>query len=248
MKKRILCLGVLIGCGAVSAVLAQSVAEQDWGLDIEAIEARTARQADDAQALFDYATARGESQRESAQETIDAGHDAAAGLDVSDIGGADGPIDLDAMLAGARANMAEPQAAPLFIAFASLSMPEEALERLIADTSRAGGVVVFRGFSAGDPKNFAAGIARVVERQNAGNLAIDPRLFRSFAVDRVPTFVALSSGFQPCDQLDCVTAPPPHDRIAGNVSIAYVLETFAEANGPGAPVARTALANLTQRP
>jgi conjugal transfer pilus assembly protein TrbC len=41
-----------------------------------------------------------------------------------------------------------------------------------------------------------------------------------------------------------VTAPPPHDRISGNTSVAYVLETFAGANGPGAPVARLALANL----
>ena len=38
---------------------------------------------------------------------------------------------------------------PMFIVFASLSMPEASLTRLIADTTKAGGVVVFRGFPGG---------------------------------------------------------------------------------------------------
>ena len=41
-----------------------------------------------------------------------------------------------------------------------------------------------------------------------------------------------------------VTAPPPHDRIAGYVSVQYVLETFSNAEGPGAPVSRLALSNM----
>lgn len=148
------------------------------------------------------------------------------------------------MIAGAKAGMAQPKGAPLFVAFASLSMPEDALAQMIADTTRAGGVVVFRGFSAGNPQTFITGIRKVVDQRGASNIAIDPRLFRAFNVDRVPTYVALSTDFEPCDQLECVSTPPPHDRIAGNVSVAYVLETFAEANGPGAPVARLGLANI----
>ena len=155
-----------------------------------------------------------------------------------------GPVDFDEMVAGARAGMARPKGAPLFVAFASLSMPDEALAQMIADTTRAGGVVVFRGFSTGNPQTFISGIRKVVDQSGASNVAIDPRLFRSFGVDRVPTYVALATDFEPCDQLDCVTTPPPHDRISGNTSVAYVLETFAGANGPGAPVARLALANL----
>ena len=88
-----------------------------------------------------------------------------------------------------------------------------------------------------------AAVRNVVDQAGASNVAIDPRLFRSFRVDRVPTYVALSSDFEPCDQLDCVTTPPPHNRVAGNVSVGYVLETFSNANGPGAPVSRVALAN-----
>lgn len=242
-RKLLLSLVLFASSGAVSAVLAQTAAEQDWGLDLEAIEARAESQREEAQELFDFAMAQSEAQGEEAQTTVDEGFAAAQTVSV-EASGSEGPIDLDQMLTQAQVAMVEPQGAPLFIAFVSLSMPEEALARVIAETSAAGGVVVFRGFSADDPAGFAAGIQKVVDRQDAGNLAIDPRLFRSFGVARVPTYVALSRGFDPCDQLDCITPPPPHDRIAGNVSARYVLETFAEANGPGAPVARVALANL----
>lgn len=237
-------IGVLLAgvamIGGMTAVFAQSTD----GFDPQAIEARADQFREDAQALFDYATTNTETHREEAQTVVDQGQKAIEGLDVSDIAGGQGPFDFDEMVAGAKAGMANPEGAPLFIAFASLSMPEEALSKMIEDTTKAGGVVVFRGFSAGNPQAFVQGIRNVVDQTGASNVAIDPRLFRSFGIDRVPTYVALSSDFEPCDQLDCVTAPPPHDRIAGNVSISYVLETFANANGPGAPVSRVALRNL----
>ena len=238
-KIAVLLAGVAM-IGGMTAVFAQSTD----GFDPQAIEARADQFRDDAQALFDYATTNTEAYREEAQTVVDQGQKAIEGLDVSGIAGGKGPFDFDEMVAGAKAGMANPEGAPLFIAFASLSMPEEALSKMIEDTTRAGGVVVFRGFSAGNPQAFVQGIRKVVDQTGASNVAIDPRLFRSFGVDRVPTYVALSSDFEPCDQLDCVTAPPPHDRIAGNVSVAYVLETFSNANGPGAPVSRLALRNF----
>lgn len=238
-KIAILAAGVsLVGC--VTAVFAQSVD----GFDPQAIEARAGEFKEDAQALFDYVTANEDEHREEAQTVVEQGYAQIEDLDVSGIAGGDGPFNFDEMVAGAKAGMANPRGAPLFIAFASLSMPEESLSRMIEDTTKAGGVVVFRGFSADNPQAFIQGIRNVVDQAGASNVAIDPRLFRSFQVDRVPTFVALSSDFEPCDQLDCVTAPPPHDRISGNVSVSYVLETFAQRNGPGAPVSRLALSNI----
>lgn len=228
----------LVGC--VTAVFAQSVD----GFDPQAIEARAGEFQEDAQALFDYVTANEDEHREEAQTVVEQGYTQIEDLDVSGIAGGDGPFNFDEMVAGAKAGMANPRGAPLFIAFASLSMPEESLSRMIEETTKAGGVVVFRGFSADNPQAFIQGIRNVVDQAGASNVAIDPRLFRSFQVDRVPTFVALSSDFEPCDQLDCVTAPPPHDRISGNVSVSYVLETFAQRNGPGAPVSRLALSNI----
>lgn len=226
--------------GGVTAVVARDLE----GFDPRSIEARADAFRADAQALFDYATANGETHRAEAQQVVEDGYRSIGELDAAGVGPDSGPVDFDEMVAGAKAGLARPKGAPLFVAFASLSMPEEALAQMIADTTRAGGVVVFRGFSAGNPQTFISGIRKVVDQSGASNVAIDPRLFRSFVIDRVPTYVALSSDFEPCDQLDCVTAPPPHDRIAGNVSVAYVLETFAGANGPGAPVARVALTNL----
>ena len=234
---------LLAGAGLLSGMTAVFAQSMD-GFDPDAIEARADQFREDAQALFEYATTNAETHTEEAQAVVQQGQQSIEGLDVSQIAGGQGLFDFDEMVAGAKAGMAKPEGAPLFIAFARLSMPEEALSKMIEDTTKAGGVVVFRGFSAGNPQGFIQGIRKVVDQAGASNVAIDPRLFRSFGVDRVPTYVALSSDFEPCDQLDCVTAPPPHDRIAGNVSVSYVLETFANANGPGAPVSRLALRNM----
>lgn len=234
---------LLAGAGLLSGMTAVFAQSMD-GFDPDAIEARADQFREDAQALFEYATTNAETHTEEAQAVVQQGQQSIEGLDVSQIAGGQGPFDFDEMVAGAKSGMAKPEGAPLFIAFASLSMPEEALSKMIEDTTKAGGVVVFRGFSAGNPQGFIQGIRKVVDQAGASNVAIDPRLFRSLGVDRVPTYVALSSDFEPCDQLDCVTAPPPHDRIAGNVSVSYVLETFANANGPGAPVSRLALRNM----
>ena len=108
----------LIGC--VTAVFAQSAD----GFDPQAIEARAGEFQEDAQALFDYVTSNGEEHQEEAQTIVNEGYASIEGLDVSDIAGGDGPFDFDEMVAGAKAGMANPEGAPLFIAFASLSMPE----------------------------------------------------------------------------------------------------------------------------
>jgi conjugal transfer pilus assembly protein TrbC len=238
-KVVLIALSASLVCG-MTAVFAQDLE----GFDPRAIEARADEFKADAQALFDYATVNAEGHQAEAQSVVQDGYRSVEGLEVGDLPGENGPVDFDEMIAGAKAGMAQPKGAPLFVAFASLSMPEDALAQIIADTTRAGGVVVFRGFSAGNPQTFITGIRKVVDQRGASNIAIDPRLFRAFNVDRVPTYVALSTDFEPCDQLECVSTPPPHDRIAGNVSVAYVLETFAEANGPGAPVARLGLVNI----
>jgi len=60
----------------------------------------------------------------------------------------------------------------------------------------------------------------------------------------VPTYVVASSSFALCAEPDCMGEPTPHDRLAGNVTTHFALETFAQGNGPGAPAARLALAHL----
>jgi conjugal transfer pilus assembly protein TrbC len=240
MKKRIITIATVSSLCAAATVFAQVSPD----LDIAAIEKMAEEHSEDAQALFDFATQRAEVHQEDAADVVEQGYQAIDSLDPTSLPSVDGAIDFDELVAGAQSSRAPVKAAPLFIAFASLSMPEEALSRMIAETTQAGGVVVFRGFSAGGGQNFIKGIQAVVDQQGATNVAIDPRLFRAFNVDRVPTYVAVSSNFEPCDQLECVSEVPAFDRISGNVSVEFVLETFADANGAGAPVARTALKNL----
>lgn len=140
------------------------------------------------------------------------------------------------------------------LAFASTSMPPEALERLIADVTKAGGTVVFRGFALGESggtgatggtRGFLELLRKAVPEGSGARVIIDPRLFRSFGIEEVPTYVAASASFPLCDGLDCTASPSPHDRIAGNVTTRYALETFAEGKGPGAQSAARALQLLT---
>ena len=135
--------------------------------------------------------------------------------------------------------------APQFIVFASLSMPPQSLKKLIADTARAGGVVVFRGFPNNSMKEFAGRLGKIVDRQDDfANVGIDPRLFRAFDVQAVPTYVAVSSDFDLCAGFSCQSKVPPYDRLVGNVSVEYALEQFVDGNGPGARIAAVGLSNM----
>jgi conjugal transfer pilus assembly protein TrbC len=84
----------------------------------------------------------------------------------------------------------------------------------------------------------------VVERDQFANIGIDPRLFRAFDVQVVPTYVAVSSDFDLCAGFSCTTKLPPYDRMIGNVTVEYALSTFASGNGPGARIAAVALSNM----
>ena len=111
------------------------------------------------------------------------------------------------------------------------------------DVTRAGGVTVLRGFPQGDSAAFKKRLAAIWrDGSEAGALGIDPRLFRTFDIAVAPSFVMVASDFSPCDGFDCTDTLPPHDRIAGNVSVEDALETFADGGGPGAQLARLPLA------
>ena len=218
----------LVGC--VTAVFAQSVD----GFDPQAIEARAGEFQEDAQALFDYVTANEDEHREEAQTVVEEGYTQIEDLDVSDIAGGDGPFDFDEMVAGAKAGMANPRGAPLFIAFASLSMPEESLSRMIEETTKAGGVVVFRGFFGRQPAGF-----HQRHPECGGSGRGEQRRDRS-------TFVPFIPG-RPCADLSSrfrVTSSRATSSTAllllrrtivfrAMSVFAYVLETFARSERPG---------------
>lgn len=239
--KRLISLSLALGAlGAVNAVLAQTVG----GLDLGAITGRERAAAGDAEDLVQQAIARSKVAHDSAADVAQGGEDNLQRASVHGPSAVPGPVAFDAILAGAKANLVAPRGGPMFVAFASLSMPEASLRRMIGDVTQAGGVVAFRGLPAGNPARFAIAMQKLVEPRQAASVLIDPRLFRAFAVAAVPTYVAVSSDYVPCDSLTCVSAVPPFDRLAGNVTTRFALETIADAHGPGSPVAHTALARL----
>jgi len=239
-----LSLAVLGTCAGLSALLAQTVE----GLDLQAIKAGSAAMQADAQAFADHVKDRGDQFREEASQVREGGVSNMARIATADLPkGPNGAVDFDEIVKGANANAngTLKGEAPQFIVFASLSIPPQSLRALISDTARAGGVVVFRGFPNNSMRQFAGELGKIIQKQDDfANVGVDPRLFRAFNVTAVPTYVAVSSDFDLCAGFHCETKLPPHDRMTGNVTVQYALESFRDGRGAGAGVASVALANI----
>ena len=243
MRKILLTLGIIAAGTGVGAAIAQTVDS----LDLGAIQARAEAQADDAAILSAEVARRAKEYREDAETVQSAAMEKVKGLEPAALAkGPVGPVDFDELVASATGNLKDNRGtAPQFIVFVSLSMPQQSLRKIITETSAAGGFVVFRGFPNNSGKQFLAAMSKVIDKDDQfASIGVDPRLFRAFAVIAVPTYVAVSSDFSPCDGIACKTTPPPFDAMSGNVTASYALQTFADDNGPGALVARTALKNL----
>ena len=224
--------GVLLGLAVASS--AQTVD----GLDLAEVRARAHLSPQEAEALTTVIARRGEALRRDAVQNAASAHAAAARYaSTKSSGDPAANFDFDGMVAATAKQMA-PEDAPRLLAFASLSMPFASLKEMIADVSRAGGVVVFRGLPGNSAKTFTTALARVLPPGEVkAAVGIDPRLFRAFAVQAVPAYVVTATDFDLCDGFECHTTLPPHDRMDGNVTLAHALETFARGDGPAARVA-----------
>lgn len=246
MNKRLLLIPLILAISAGGLALAQSAPEE---LDLEAIRERANEHAADAEALATSVRERADTLAQEARTTqADADANRAAYAQSVVAAPSEGALDFDGMIAAqAAAETASLGQGPRFIAFASLSMPPAALRSLVRDMGRAGGVTVLRGFPQGNAAAFKQRLAAIwTDGAETGSLGIDPRLFRALAIEAAPSFVMLGTDFSPCDGFDCTDSVPPHDRIAGNVSVAHVLDTFASGGGPGASLARLHLARLEE--
>lgn len=251
MKSK-LSLAMLASLATVTGLAAASAQVHEPELDLAAIRAKAKAQASDAEALAAEARRRAEAVTEQTKATAQDGADngarftAAARASTSKRDDSQA-FDFDRMIADAGEMAAADLAGqPRLIAFASTSMPRAALAAMIADVGKAGGVVVLRGFPQGSAKKLTAALAPIAEDStNLEHVGIDPRLFRAFNIEAVPTYVVAASDFALCDGFDCSTNVPPHDRMSGNVTLAHVLETFVQGNGPGAGIASQHLARLT---
>lgn len=240
-------LTFFVSLAALGGAAAQTLEPE---LDLAAIRARAQSDAGEADALA--ATARARAQAVTDQADATALQAQAHGQDYAQAAPNAAPqpsdtiFDFDQMVAAAgtaaKGNLGE---APRFIAFASLSMPPAALRDMIGRVNAAGGVVALRGFPAGSAKVLTEALSKVALAQDQlGSVGIDPRLFRAFNVTAVPTYIVASTDFDLCDGFDCQTQIPPHDRLSGNVTADFALETIARGGGPAARIASQHLVRL----
>lgn len=128
--------------------------------------------------------------------------------------------------------------------FTSLSVPAASWRQWARDAARSGVAMVLRGVGAG---GLAATAKRIGDRlggHDAG-VAIDPRLFRLFGIERVPAVVVAPGGVPPCRSRGCTKDPaPPHDRVTGNIGLAAALEAVVDEGAVGRDVARRHLERL----
>lgn len=244
---QILVFASLTAASALAGAAAQTT-EPD--LDLAAIRAKAQRDAGEAEALAASARTRAKAVMDQADATaLQAqayGQDYARTAPTSIPQPSDPIFDFDQMVAAAgtaaKGNLGE---APRFIAFASLSMPPAALRDMITRVNAAGGVVALRGFPSGSAKVLTEALSKVaLDQDQLGSVGIDPRLFRAFNVTAVPTYIVASTDFDLCDGFDCQTQIPPHDRLSGNVTADFALETIARGGGPAARIASQHLVRL----
>jgi conjugal transfer pilus assembly protein TrbC len=242
---RLLTSGIvaLLGTAGLSALLAQSVD----GVDVQAVKKRAADMAAEAQAFVDQVKDRGDEFREQASVVRKSGIDNMQRVAATDLPkGPGGKIDFDEFVQGAATNANVPGAMPR----SSSSSPACRCRRLAQAADRRYRAGWRRRRFPRLPQQLGQGVRQpsrqVVQKGDMPNIGIDPRLFRAFDVQAVPTYVAVSSTFDLCAGFHCQTKVPPHDRIEGNVTVDYALNTFAEANGPGARIASVALGNLAR--
>ena len=144
-----------------------------------------------------------------------------------------------ATAAAGRANAGE------VLVFLSLTVPRASWEQWAREAARTDVPLLLRGVgSAG----FRATVTTIGGRLGgyAAGVAIDPRLFRLFGVERVPAVVVVPGGVAPCASRGCADdAPPPFDIVTGNIGLAAALEAVAAEGGAGRITARATLTRLS---
>ena len=88
------------------------------------------------------------------------------------------------------------------IVFTSLSVPAASWRQSARDAARIGAPLVLRGVA---PEGLRATVKAVGERLGGAQagVAIDPRLFRLFGIERVPAVAVVPGGVPPCASRGC---------------------------------------------
>ena len=141
-------------------------------------------------------------------------------------------------LAAGRANT------PEILLFTSLSVPAASWRQWARDAARIGAPLVMRGVGEEGLRETVKRIGDRLGGAEAG-VAIDPRLFRLFGIERVPAVVVVPGGVPACRSPGCSDDPaPPHDRVTGNIGLVAALEAIAAEGSAARDAARRHLASL----
>ena len=138
------------------------------------------------------------------------------------------------------------------LVFMSLSVPVASWRQWAREAAQADVPLVLRGVG---PEGFRATVKAVGKRLGgaAAGVAIDPRLFRLFGVERVPAVVVVPDGVPPCRSRGCADPgsgsgagdpPPPHDLVTGNIGLVAALEAIAAEGDAGRQEARRVFERL----
>ena len=156
--------------------------------------------------------------------------------------GASAPLPAERHAAGLAHD--HPAMADVLI-FTSLSVPAASWRQWARDAAATGAPLVLRGVAGDGLAETAKRIGDRLGGTEAG-VAIDPRPFRLFGIERVPTVVVVPGGVPACKSRGCSDDPvPPHDLVTGNVGLVAALETVAAEGDAGRAVARAYLERLT---
>ena len=130
--------------------------------------------------------------------------------------------------------------------FSSLSVPAASWRQWAHEAARTGAPLVLRGVGEGGLPETAKRIGERLGGAEAG-VAIDPRLFRLFGIERVPAVVVVPGGVPACESRGCSSDPaPPHDLVAGNIGLVAALGAVADEGAVGRDVARHHLERLSE--
>ena len=136
--------------------------------------------------------------------------------------------------------------------FTSLSVPAASWRQWARDAAASGAPLVLRGVGE---KGLRAAVKEIGERLggaeagpgswSGAGVAIDPRLFRLFGIERVPAVAVVPGGVPPCRSRGCAgDSAPPHDVVTGNIGLAAALEAVAAEGDAGRAVAKAHLQRL----
>ena len=116
-----------------------------------------------------------------------------------------------------------PKSSHDLIVFVSFSMPPDILKELARQAKETGAVLVLRGFK--DESLAATKQAALIMNQAGAEWDIHPDLFKSFKVNKVPTFAVAAADASLVLEEGCAPETT-YATISGNISIQVALDTI----------------------